>query len=319
MQGTGTWVKEVVTDTFAILNDLVPETVYEYQVQAMCSRLESDTSAYTPLATFTTMPISCAVPSNIVITPTYNSAIVAWESEAEVFELQYRQTTATEWISQIVMDNTVTIANLASDTNYKLRIRAICAVGDSSRWSVSSDFATQAMPECVTPANLQVTDITASSAVLSWTADEGNLTWNLRYRESNASSWTEENDLQTTTHSITGLKSNTVYIWRVQATCEINQSSWATQNRFTTTMTDGIADIGISELTVFVKNRVLNIVNPEGGIIRSIQFYGTDGTLISTYEVNSCENAFIRLNQTGPIIVKVNGQRQSKTIHVIVK
>ncbi|MGI6222703.1 MAG: fibronectin type III domain-containing protein [Prevotella sp.] len=305
-------------DTTLTLNDLEPETEYEFMVQAMGSKLASDTSDYTAAVKFTTLPIQCAVPTDITVEPSYYSATVNWVGAVEKYQLQWREQSAETWNTMEVTEMRAEIENLQPVTTYMVRLRSICDDGDSSKWSSSVSFTTLELPECVTPTNLTADAITDNSAILSWHADESNLTWNLRYRESTASAWTEVNELNDTTYQLDGLKEQTSYIWRVMATCEYNESKWAAQKRFTTVAT-GIDQIGISGLTAFVKNRTLNVLNPEGGLIRSISVYDEGGRLIATYEVETTDNVFVRLNVAGPVIIRVQGQREVKTLHAIVK
>ena len=320
------WTKEQVTTTSIDIDGLENNTTYEYAIQAQCSKSESDTSAYTPVATFTTLVETCQTPANVAVTPSYNKATVTFESEADKFEVAYRKASDDAWTSSVEAsvsaDNkhSVDIEGLVAETAYKVRVRAICAEGDSSRWTASADFTTQSEPECVTPTDLTVSDITDNSATLSWKADESNLTWNLRYRESTVQEWTEETALTETSYSLTGLKASTAYVWTVMATCEAERTSkWAAQKRFTTAETSGIDNIGIGSIGVFVKGNVLNVVNPEGGVIKNITVYTADGRVVAASEVNTAENVFMPLAVHGPVIIKVNGQKQTKTLRAVIK
>ncbi len=320
------WTTEQVRDTFIVISGLENNAEYEYAIQAQCSKLASDTSAYTPVATFTTLVETCQTPTNVAVAPSYNKATVSFESEADKFEVSYRKASEEAWTSSVKAstsaDNkhSIDIEGLVAETAYKVRLRAICAEGDSSRWTASTDFTTQVEPECVTPTDLTVSDLTENSATLSWTADASNLTWNLRYRESTVQEWTEETALTETTYNLTDLKANTAYIWRVQATCEAERvSKWAAQNKFTTATATGIDNIGIGSIGVFVKGNVLNVTNPEGGVIKSIAIYTADGRTVAVSEVNSAENVFMPLSVHGPVIIKVNGQKQSKTLRAVIK
>jgi hypothetical protein len=319
-KGDTTWNKETVTATSAVIRDLLDNTEYEYAVQAMCSKAAADTSDYSDVAVFTTVQETCFAPTDITVTPSYNSAAVKWQGESDNYEIAYRKSDATEWLTMKGAQGEATITDLLASTAYKLRMRSICAPGDTSLWSSVVEFTTTAVPDCVTPTNLTVADITASSAQLSWTADASNLKWNLRYRISTATEWTENDDLTTTSYSLTGLSSNTVYIWRVQAACaESRTSSWASQNKFTTSTSDAIDGMAISDLQVFVKGRILNVINPDGGLIKTIQVFNNSGQMIKLFDVNSTENVFVRLNNVGTFIVKVNGNRATKTVHVSIK
>lgn len=321
------WITEQVRDTFIVINNLESSTVYEYAVQSQCSKLDRDTSDYTPIATFTTLVETCLVPTNVTATPSYNKADIQFESEADKFEIAIRKSSDDNWTTNVypsLADNDgkhiVTLTDLSAETAYKVRLRAICAEGDSSRWTAVTEFTTTAIPECVTPTNLTAEDITTDGATLKWTADESNLSWNIRYRESSVAEWTEKSNIAETQYKLSDLKANTVYIWRVQAQCEADrQSNWASQKKFTTDQASGIAATSAGNLSIFVKGHTLNIVNPENSLIRKVTVYTTDGRVLATAQVNTTENVFIPLQAHGQIVVRVEATGKIVTLHTNMK
>ncbi len=321
------WITEQVRDTFAVITNLEANTTYEYAVQAQCSKSEKDTSAYTPVNTFTTLAETCLTPADVSVTPSYDKADLFFESEADRFEVAVRKASDEAWTTQVYAslgdnDNKhiITLTGLAAETDYKVRLRAICAEGDSSRWTAVTGFATTAVPECVTPTGLSVEDITATSATLTWTADESNLSWNIRYRESSASEWTEKAQLTERQYKLEDLKANTVYLWRVQAQCEADrQSKWATQNKFTTSQTTAIATAQTGRIQLFVKGHTLNVANPDGRLIRKITVYAADGRTLLSTEVNTTENVFIPLHTAGQVVVRVEAAGKTFTMHTVIR
>lgn len=314
------WTVIQVKEAKVNLTDLACDTEYEYAVQSQCGVDDNDTSEWTATASFTTLPDNCMKPENISVEPTYKKATVTWEGDADSYELAYKKASAEAWTSQIVEGNEYVIEPLDAETEYQLRMRSICAVGDSSLWTEPQSFTTEAVPECITPTDLTVSDLTDKSATLSWKGDDSNLAWNLRYRESSVSAWTEQLALEATSYELTDLKANTVYIWRVQAVCvDELTSSWASQQRFTTTEDTGIDRIGISDVQIFVRDGILNIVNPAGGLIQSVSIYTTSGQMVANSVLNTRDNAFVRLAQRGTLIVKVKGQNRTNTVKISVK
>lgn len=317
---SGEWIIKTVSDTTATISGLAQATLYQYGLQSVCSTAAGDTSAWTA-DVFTTLTETCYPPTDIKITPTYKSAVVTWTGEAAKYEINYRKSDDAAWTSEIVAGvNTDTIKNLTATTDYDLRIRSICAVGDSSQWSTMSVFTTTAIPECVTPTNLAVNDVTSTSATLSWTADASNLTWDVHYRKSDVSKWTTVNALTEKSYALTGLAENSAYIWSVMATCEESRTSkWANQNKFSTTAT-GISNVDISDLSVFAQGKVLNVVNPANGYVKTIQIFNMAGQMLGTYRVNTSDNVFITLNHvSGEVVVKVIGAKTTKIAKLIIK
>ena len=75
------------------------------------------------------------------------------------------------------------------------------------------------------PSNLQVSDITAHAATVTW---KGRLnTFNLRYKESTATDWTEVNGLKTKSYNLTNLRSGKTYEVEVQTDDYGDLSGWA--------------------------------------------------------------------------------------------
>lgn len=319
-KGSEAWTLKQATDTTITVTGLEEAKTYEYIIQSVCSTLSGDTSAYTPVAEFSTLAETCFPPTNIAATPTYKSATLTWEGEADNYEINYCKKEESAWTSVKATGNTATIEGLDAETAYKVRMRSFCSVTDTSKWSTNVEFTTLAIPECVTPTDLTVSQIKSNSALLSWTADASNLTWDLHYRASTVSAWTTQNSLTDKEYQLNDLKENTAYIWSVKATCEEGRTSnWASQNKFTTIET-GIANNNLNELTIFVSHNVLNIVNPERGLLKEVQLFTTAGQLIGNYKLNSDENVFITLGKVpAELIVKVIGEKQTKSSKVFIK
>ena len=186
-----------------------------------------------------------------------------------------------------------------------------------STWSSAIEFTTTAIPQCVAPTDLTVTSLTGTSAKLSWSADESNLSWDLRYRTSSATTWINEEGLTVKTYDLTNLTESTAYLWTVKATCDEGRTSaWATQNKFTTEAT-GINDVAINALKVYVSGNVLNIINTEHCWINNIQIYSLNGQMLYTYTIDSDENILIPMNlHQVKTIIKVNGKDWSKSYPV---
>ena len=316
--GTERWAEEQVTANTITVGGLTSSTRYELAVQSVCSRAEGDTSAYTTPVEFTTLVETCLPPENVAVVPASESATVTWTGEADKYQVGCTLAGGTETLA-IVEGSEFAITGLQPDADYAVRVRAICAEGDTSRWSSTVAFSTEPLAECVTPANLAVSDITDNSATLSWTADGGNTGWNLRWRASSVTSWTNVEGIAATSYQLTGLQPNTLYIWSVQAVCDAGRTSgWSVQNRFTTLLADGIGDIGIDDIRIFVKGKTLNVVNPSGGVIKSVSVYDAAGRTIASFAAGTDENVFIPLSVEGTVIVKVCGEKQAKTVQVVV-
>lgn len=310
------WTETQTRENTVTLTGLEPSTEYVYSLRSRCSTLDDDMSDWTDELTFTTLDETCHTPEAITVVPSYATATVTWTGESDKYELAYREQQAEEWTTATISGATsYTIEGLKAETAYSLRLRSVCSDTDMSRWSAELGFSTTAVPECVTPTDLSVSALTATSARLSWKGDEGNLRWNLRYRKGTDASWTTEEGLTETVCELTGLDADASYIWSVMAECEAKNSNWAAQSKFSTAAT-GIGGIDISGTRVFVRDRVLNIVNPDRGYIGSVTLYTAGGKAIKTYAVDASDNVFIPLGavQERVAIVAISGKNGTRTV-----
>ena len=83
------------------------------------------------------------------------------------------------------------------------------------------------------PGSLNATDVVSSSATLNWSSGSGS-SFDLRYREVGAGSWTEVFDIDTNSYNVTGLTPNTPYEYEVRSNCGSNSSAYSSLDNFTT-------------------------------------------------------------------------------------
>ena len=89
---------------------------------------------------------------------------------------------------------------------------------------------------CAKPEGLAVdeTSITTNSATATWTAGDATL-WNLRYKSTDASTWTTVNGLTAATYTFSNLNDGDAYEVQVQADCGNNEvSGWTASVEFYT-------------------------------------------------------------------------------------
>ena len=88
---------------------------------------------------------------------------------------------------------------------------------------------------CPTPEGLAVNEesITENTATATWTAGDATL-WNLRYKSTDASTWTTVNGLTAATYTFSSLTAATEYEVQVQADCGNEPSEWTSSVEFTT-------------------------------------------------------------------------------------
>ncbi|HSK13957.1 MAG TPA: M12 family metallo-peptidase, partial [Phnomibacter sp.] len=163
------------------------------------------------------------------------SATLSWStvSGASSYAVDYKQSSSSTWIniSSNTTSTSVSLSGLSINTSYDWRVRANCGSANSTYGQ--AQFSTLAA--CATPAGLSTTDITISSATLSWTAVSGALHYDVDHKTSAAATWTNLASATTaTTISLTDLVPSTTYNWRVRATCTAGAGNYA-QATFSTT------------------------------------------------------------------------------------
>jgi Metallo-peptidase family M12/Secretion system C-terminal sorting domain/Fibronectin type III domain len=83
---------------------------------------------------------------------------------------------------------------------------------------------------CTDPTGLVTSNITSSSATLSWTAVSGASNYTVEYKAASSGTWITAGTVTATSFGLTGLAASTVYDWRVKANCSTGYG----QSQFTT-------------------------------------------------------------------------------------
>ncbi len=185
---------------------------------------------YTPPAGTCNAPTGMTT-SNI----TSSSATFSWTaaSGAASYNVRYRVVGNYSWTTSTSSTTSFNATGLSPNTNYEWQVQTVCS-GGSSSFSSSTTFTTSGTSGCNTPAGLNAGNITNSSAVLSWTAVSGALSYNLQWKKAYSSSWTTVSGLTTNSYNLTGLSSRTDYQFRVQAICSSGSGAYSSPASFKT-------------------------------------------------------------------------------------
>ncbi len=143
----GSWTEKLTagTETFRFLNDLIPNTTYEYQLKTNCS---SANSVWSGTNTFITLSDVCDIPASSTVTLlSATSARVDWSANTadQKYKFKYKPTSGniawTEYTSLNV--NTKTETGLLAAKEYKYKLKTKCS-GGWTNWSGNSFFTTPA-------------------------------------------------------------------------------------------------------------------------------------------------------------------------------
>jgi len=112
----------------------------------------------------------------------------------------------------------------------------VLASGGSFDSQETTAFCLPATPPCTAPTNLQATNLTANTALLSWSPVAGANQYELQYLQDGM----PMNSVITlyisgNSEQLTALASSTTYLWRVKAICSNEDSPYSPVENFTTT------------------------------------------------------------------------------------
>ena len=241
---TWTTVPGLVTNTYALVG-LTQGTGYEFQVLSVCG---ASSSAYSASSLFTT-PVPCPEslePNNslaapaVVVLPANINALIATNGDLDYYRFT---TTVTGSIS-------INLSNLPGD--YDLRLLSstgttLAASEAGGNASESINFANAApgtylafvfgfngafsgiqcynlfirsiVSQCIAPQPATISAITFNSATATWPLVQTASAYDLRWKASAASTWTNVPGLTTPTYAFTGLAPATSYDVQVRAVC----------------------------------------------------------------------------------------------------
>ena len=155
----------------------------------------------------------CAKPDVITVSNiTANSATITWEGEGSTWNLRYKASNDEDYsfVNGLTSQSYTFSSNLAGNTTYSVGVQTDCGSGSTS--SFKSTTFTTANP-CAAPTNLQITNVTTSSATLTWTPGYQETEWTVKYKKA-AESWDDaivETVNGTPTLALSNLASLTTY------------------------------------------------------------------------------------------------------------
>ena len=114
-------------------------------------------------------------------------------------------------------------------------IAFMCGTGSAYAYFLIDDITVEVVPSCLVPDELEASGITENEATLSWAPHGSESAWNIQYKKSTDSEWSNPIAVYETTYTLAGLQRATEYEVRVQANCATDdQSDWTNPISFTT-------------------------------------------------------------------------------------
>jgi hypothetical protein len=130
-----------------LLEALAPNTSYDVRVRAVCVRNTSFSDYVTTTLTTSGFANNCQTPiirPIVAVDLTTTTALVRWNAiaGAQRYLLSWRLQANNTWITEVVTTNSFQIQNLTPATDYVVRVRTVCAIGDSSAFAEERTFRT---------------------------------------------------------------------------------------------------------------------------------------------------------------------------------
>lgn len=104
----------------------------------------------------------CSVtsPSNIDVKGSEEKVSVQWDAVPDaLYEMQYKEATAKEWVTEYTNENIFELSDLMIDTSYETRMRTFCNENIASEYSLTSSFTfsgvTTVLDEILEPLSLE--------------------------------------------------------------------------------------------------------------------------------------------------------------------
>lgn len=328
---SATWSYTSSITSMVNVSGLSCNTAYVWQVRSICTPgSNTSTSLFSALNTFITSacPTVCQTPSGLTVTNiSAVSAFISWSStNAASYNVRYRVTGTATWINLNTSNTSATISGLLPASAYEWQVQGVCLSSNTttalSAWSALAFFQTLAASNnCPSPVNLSVTGVSQQGALLNWSAVPNALSYNVRYRNTNSTTWITTTST-TNFKQIGGLQPGQAYVWQVQAVCSnLNgtaiTSAWSALHTFTTPL------LGFANPNPADNNTVVNFIAEKEEYV-SVELRDIIGSLISSRQhaasVNSNE---ITINteslRDGIYYIKVISSTGIQTIRLVVK
>ena len=213
-------------------------TTYTIGLRSICA--EGAVSNWA-LVTVTTEDVPCMAPTALAISDiTFRSATATWTAGGEEanWEVNIFNTNINE--SYTTTAPTYAFSNLTTGTQYSVSVRALCGSDASIEgpWSDTVVFTTDA---CQPVTGVTVSNLTATTAQVSWTASSNSSIYRVEYGFRGMSQGEGTSvTVNATSYTITGLQPETEYDVYVQAVCEGGENSvWSDVSSFTTPAASG--------------------------------------------------------------------------------
>ena len=168
----------------------------------------------------------------------------AGSTEDSEWNVYYRvKDSGAAFSSTVVTSNPCTVSGLDPETTYEVKVSTRCSATAESDVSNTLEVTTTELV-CNKPYNLQVSNITSTSATFTWSGYDTHIKWIVGGMQADGLAPWDDEEVNAKTYTKTGLLPNTEYYVAVQGVCTATISSdFTTAVLFKTTAATGIDDV----------------------------------------------------------------------------
>jgi hypothetical protein len=239
------------TSTPAYCSATGSNTQYEWISNVKFNTINNATTGSGGYANYTSISTSVNAGSTYVLTLTPSFASTVYPEFFNVYidynrdldfadagELVY--STPSPGVSASVSANVV-IPTIISAGSTRMRVimkdGAVTGPCEAFTYGEVEDYTinlqTSTTATCTAPSSLTVSNVTASSASLSWAAVSGASNYTVQFKKSSSTTWTSVSTTSAS-YALSGLSASTVYNWQVRTNCASGSSAYTVGANFTT-------------------------------------------------------------------------------------
>jgi len=236
----------------------------------------------------------CDAPSALAVNNiAQTTATATWTPGGDEtnWKLQYKSMAGLTWTEvDVTTAPTYAFTGLTANTQYFVRVQAVCEAGNGSDWTLPIAFYTldENVEVCPAPTNLTATQVNNESVVLTWeqeanTANE----WTVKFKVQGNSVWSAST-ATAVPFTLEGLTGLTTYDIQVVANCTNGLVSDPSNTITVTTTNVGVNDYDLNNnVTVYPNptNGEFRIQNAEFRI-EKVEVYDVYGKMLNLVEVN---------------------------------
>jgi hypothetical protein len=227
--GTFIFVDMGSTDTSLVLTGLDQNTVYEYEVRAICNAEKTNLSGWYDAPNFRTL--ECVAPDNFLESGLSDDGVtISWDSVdyTNDYILRYFVKGSTVLSYDTVIDaQSSTLSGLYSGTQYRYEAASYCGdIGDSilSSYSKTTNgvkkvFTTTGTTVCSRATGTSATVMDDNTINFSWTGDEDAVEYQIAYRVIGTGAFTYTDFCSSSDTTFDGFYAGTTYQWKVNTIC----------------------------------------------------------------------------------------------------